>query len=228
MSGPLPKALSFDAAGTLIELSEPVGVSYSTVAIRHQILAEPEAISTAFKTVWRRTPSAFSAESPVRDPNEKSWWRRLVRDVFEEAGTELGREIDFDSFFEDLYDHFESPGTWVAVPEAASLVTALTEHYRCIVLSNFDGRLRRILADLDLLAPFETVLLSCELGASKPDPKVFEAARSHFGLEPSHILHIGDAPVCDWNGAQDAGFQSFRVGEGQSTLRELFEQLSLA
>lgn len=228
MSRPPVKALSFDAAGTLIELSEPVGASYSRVAARHGIHAAPDDLSTAFKTVWRKTPSAFSVDSPVKDPNEKSWWRRLVLSVFEEADASLEGDEQFDRFFEDLYDHFEEPGTWTAVPEAFEVLPVLAEAFPCIILSNFDGRLRRILRDLDLFDFFDATLLSCELGASKPDPLVFDAARAHFNLPPEQILHIGDDPICDWEGATRAGFASFRVGGGESNLKQLFEELSLA
>ncbi|MEM6280542.1 MAG: HAD-IA family hydrolase, partial [Verrucomicrobiota bacterium] len=198
------------------------------VAANHGIQAKPADLATAFQSVWRKTPSAFSADSSVRDPNEKSWWRRLVQSVFEEAGASLPGKEGFDHFFEDLYDHFETPGTWVAIPEALEVVPLLAERFPCIVLSNFDARLRRILRDLDLFEPFDSILLSCELGASKPDPAVFEAAREHFKLPAAEILHIGDDPTCDWKGATDAGFASFRVGEGESCLNQLFEQLSLA
>lgn len=228
MSVPLVKALSFDAAGTLIELSEPVGVSYHRVAQNHGIEACPEALAEAFKSVWRRTPSAFSAESPVNDPDEKSWWHRLVKKVFAESGATLPTDSTFDVFFEALYGHFEEPGTWRAVDGAHAALERIAADYPCIVLSNFDGRLRRILADLDLIAPFDAILLSCELGASKPDPSVFAAAQKALNLPASEILHVGDDPVCDWEGAANAGFASFRVGKGQSTLNELLRQLSLA
>lgn len=225
---PLVKAISFDAAGTLIELSEPVGESYHRVAQQHGISSDPQALAAAFRSVWKKTPPAFSAASPVTDPDEKSWWRRLVKDVFTESGAALPPDPDFDAFFEALYDHFAAPGTWRAIPGAAAAVSTLAAGYPCIVLSNFDGRLRRILEDLDLLAAFDAVLLSCELGASKPDPLVFAAAARTLRLPPENILHVGDDPVCDWEGATRAGFASFRVGNGQSTLNELLRQLSLA
>lgn len=228
MSHPPVKALSFDAAGTLIELTEPVGESYHRVANQYGIVSCPEALASAFKVVWGRTPSAFSVNAPIRDTDEKSWWRRLVREVFAESGaTSISDEI-FDMFFEALYDHFESPGTWNAVSGAEEALAKITSRYPSIVLSNFDARLRRILTDLNLIDYFDTIILSCELGASKPDPRVFAAAQSHFNTPPENILHVGDDPICDWEGARKAGFRSFRVGKGQSTLNELLGQLSLA
>ncbi|MCH1409340.1 MAG: hypothetical protein L7V87_09935, partial [Verrucomicrobiales bacterium] len=71
------QAITYDAAGTLIHLAEPVGVSYSTVAARHGISSAPERLDAAFETVWKRTPLPFD-DRARRDPNEKAWWQRVV------------------------------------------------------------------------------------------------------------------------------------------------------
>lgn len=222
------EALSFDAAGTLIHLREPVGESYSAVAARHGIRARPEDLDQAFRVVWKRTPLPFDDESREIDPHEKAWWSRIVKDVFATAGATLPGDEEYDRFFEDLYLHFESPGTWLADPAAHQLLAELTGSYRCIVLSNFDARLRLVLEELELLCFFETAILSCEVKASKPSPKTFQAAVDWLGLPPSKILHIGDDPVCDWEGAEKAGMGVFRIGNGEKKLSALKQELSLA
>ncbi|NRB74294.1 MAG: HAD-IA family hydrolase [Verrucomicrobiales bacterium] len=222
------RAVSFDAAGTLIHLAEPVGSSYSRVASRHGISCSPDALNRAFGAVWKRTPAPFSPESRIDDPNEKSWWKRIVREVFDEAGAELPAGSAFETFFEDLYDHFESPGTWVADPAAHEVLARVSQRYRIIILSNFDGRLRRILRDLELLDFFEHTFLSCEIGASKPDQRIFNEVVKVLDLPPQSILHVGDDPQCDWEGAELAGFALFRVGTRENSLGELLRELSLA
>ncbi|MDF1739415.1 MAG: HAD-IA family hydrolase [Verrucomicrobiales bacterium] len=220
-------AITFDAAGTLIHLAEPVGVSYARVAAEHGIESTPDDLGKAFGSVWKRTPLPFAHPNRATDTDEKSWWRRLVREVFEEAGATLPDEERFDTFFEALYLHFESPGTWLADPGAVSTLEQLSSRYRCIVLSNFDGRLRRILDDLGLLNFFETCLLSCELGASKPDPAVFRAAAKWLQLAPHQILHVGDDPLCDGEGARAAGFAHFRVEKGRNELGKILDVFHL-
>tara|TARA_R110000850_G_scaffold216951_3_gene342413 strand:- start:1982 stop:2668 length:687 start_codon:yes stop_codon:yes gene_type:complete len=222
------QAVSFDAAGTLIHLSEPVGISYSRVAARFKVETDPNAVSSAFKRVWKRTPLPFSGESEVKDATEKPWWRRLVKEVFEEVGAEFPHQECFDHFFEALYDHFESPGTWVEDPDARATLEKVSSNHRTVILSNFDHRLRRILRDLDLHHYFESIFLSCELGASKPDRRIFEAVSKAMDLPPHSIVHVGDDPKCDWKGAKEAGFHHFRVGKHQQPLCELLRELSLA
>ncbi|MDF1860309.1 MAG: HAD-IA family hydrolase [Verrucomicrobiales bacterium] len=222
------KAITFDAAGTLIQLAEPVGVSYAGVAKRHGIHSDPESLNAAFGTVWKRTPPPFSPDSPVSDPHEKSWWSRIVREVFEETGAALPSEEAYEIFFEELYLHFELPSTWIAVPDAKKVVSMAGKRYRCALLSNFDGRLRAILEALGMMSSFEKHFLSCEIGASKPDLKIFQTAAAELGLSPQSILHVGDDPECDGAGAHEAGFQHFRVGKTGRPIRELIDELSLA
>jgi len=222
------KAVSFDAAGTLIHLAEDVGTSYARVAARFGIQSEPARLGAAFKTVWKSTPPPFSPGPEENDPTEKHWWRRLVHAVFSRSGAQLPGQQEFEEFFEALYLHFEEPGTWVAEEEAIRVLESVASRFRCVVLSNFDSRLRRILSDLGLLDPIEKVFLSCELRTSKPHPRIFLEVSRTLGIGPAEILHVGDDPVCDWEGAQAAGFQHFRVGKGQRRLLDLLDELSLA
>ncbi len=228
MSNRTIKAVSFDAAGTLIHLSEPVGSSYSKVAAKFGLEADPEALNRAFRHIWAHTPAPFSTTAEQNDPNEKSWWRRLVSKVFDEAGHPFDSEASFEPFFQALYDHFESPGTWLADQDALETLAIVSENLPTVILSNFDYRLRRILEDLSLLHYFDEVFLSCEQGASKPDPKLFRIVSQSIGHPPGEIIHVGDDPECDWKGAEQAGFAHFKTGKGQRPLSELLRELSLA
>ncbi len=222
------KAVSFDAAGTLIHLTEDVGSSYATVAARFGIPSDPVKLAAAFRSVWKNTPLPFSEGPAESDPSEKHWWHRLVHAVFSESGTQLPGKEEFDAFFEALYLHFEEPGTWVADENAVRVLETISSRFPCVVVSNFDSRLRRILSDLGLIDHFEEIFLSCELRASKPDPRIFEEACRALNLAPAEIMHVGDDPVCDWEGAEAAGFHHFRVGKGQRSLLEILDELSLA
>jgi len=226
------KGITFDAAGTLIELVEPVGKSYSRVAANFGISVCSRAINSAFQSLWGKVPAAFSSSCPITGPDEngteKEWWSAMVHAVFKEARATGVTASNFPTFFKELYNHFESPGTWKLVDGAPEVVARATSGFPCAVLSNFDERLRRVLQDLNLLEPFDHIILSSEMRASKPDPVMFEEAEKRLDIPSQYILHIGDDPLADWEGGHAAGFQIFRVGKGQKNLRDLFAQLSLA
>lgn len=242
------RAVSFDAAGTLIHLVEPVGPTYAAVARRHGFRAEAANIEEAFGRLWRSTPPPFSTQSAggesdaVEEPDERSWWRRFVLAVFRQCGTP-GLESEsgggggdeppgvpegFDAFFDALYRHYEAPGAWHADPEAEAVLARLSTRLPCVLLSNFDARLRRILSDLGLFDYFDRAYLSCELRLSKPDPRIFAHVADDLALSPAEILHVGDDPRCDWAGAESAGFRVYRAGRKGRPLSSLFDELSLA
>ena len=93
------------------------------------------------------------------------------------------------------------------------------------MVSNFDGRLHRILSQLGLAQTFEHVVVSSEVGADKPSPKIFTNALERFGVEPSDVVFVGDSPEEDWAGAERAGMQVFRLQRPGNDLRGLLQML---
>lgn len=53
-----------------------------------------------------------------------------------------------------------------------------------------------------------------DVGASKPDPAMFEAALRHTGVSPSATVHVGDQPVDDIEGARGVGMHTIWVNFG--------------
>ena len=79
------------------------------------------------------------------------------------------------------------------------------------VCSNGVRRVQRAkLAANDLLAPFAVVLTSDDVGAHKPDPAIFEAARDSIGA--GEFVMVGDSDD-DVEGARAAGIAALRVDE---------------
>jgi len=50
----------------------------------------------------------------------------------------------------------------------------------------------RIGADRRLERWFDVVIVSCEVGAAKPDPAIFEMCLSQLGVRPRHALFVDD------------------------------------
>jgi putative hydrolase of the HAD superfamily len=53
---------------------------------------------------------------------------------------------------------------------------------------------------------FKTVLLSSKLGIRKPNPEIYLEAARRVGVAPEKCVYVGDNPVRDVEGVQDAGF----------------------
>lgn len=76
---------------------------------------------------------------------------------------------------------------------------------------------------------FQSIVLTDELSAPKPDPRGFLAAAEGLGLVPERVLMVGDSPWRDALGALAAGYAATvlvqRRGSMSNPMRELFESL---
>lgn len=81
---------------------------------------------------------------------------------------------------------------WWAYDDAAPLLSALRQRgVRTAVLSNVGVDIRPVMERHGLSA--DAVVLSCEVGAVKPQPEIFAAALAALGVEPQEALMVGDS-----------------------------------
>lgn len=220
------QTLFFDAAGTLFYLPKGVGWHYRDVATRFGCTLEADSLSHAFRTVWKRMPRRPTTEEP-RLNDDKGWWFTLVMEVLKECG--VAREaLPREAYFETLYMEFTRPGVWELFPEVREVLTTLLPRYRLGIISNFDGRLRPILTHLGVLELFDPIVISSEMGADKPDARIFQRALTQARSTAAQSLHIGDDPQADWQGAREAGLQVFRLERPANSLRDLMIQLGIS
>jgi putative hydrolase of the HAD superfamily len=210
-----PEAIFFDAAGTLIRVRRPVGEVYADHARRHGWNLPPDALATTFAAVFRRLPPP-AGTGP--DP-ERAWWERLVREVLASHGVEPA-EGAFGEYFAGLWAHYADAAAWSAFPEAGEVLERLARRHPLGVVSNFDERLPGILEGLGLARHFRSLTLSGRVGARKPAARIFAAALASLGLEDgAGVIHVGDEPEADWQGARTAGLGWYELRRPERDLR---------
>ncbi|MFC1633441.1 HAD family hydrolase [Planctomycetota bacterium] len=93
--------------------------------------------------------------------------------------------------------------------DVAEALGHLDGKYRMAVVSDAifsPGRaLRELLADYGILKFFSAFIFSDEIGCSKPNPAVFEAAAKALDVRPCEIAHIGDRELKDIAGPHAVG-----------------------
>ena len=80
----------------------------------------------------------------------------------------------------------------------------LKDRYAVVALTNGN-------ADLDVIGLghlFDHVVTARAVGAAKPHPRMFEVALERLGLAAHEVLHVGDEPTDDIEGARSAGWRS--------------------
>ena len=218
-----PKAIFFDAAGTLFQLPRGVGYHYALVGEDIGLKLDSRQLDRAFNHAWNAMPRRESIDGP-RENDDKDWWRQLVDLVLNEVAPSLN-ELDRDNFFEIAYEHFAEAGVWELYPEVLEVLEKLSPRFQLAVISNFDGRLRMILEHLGISKFFKHVFLSSEVGADKPDPEIFRRALNLICLEPSEVLHVGDDPERDWQAAASVGLSIFQLDRKKNSIRDLLSIL---
>jgi putative hydrolase of the HAD superfamily len=131
----------------------------------------------------------------------------------------------FDELFDSLYAHFARGCAWRLFDEVPSSLEVMRGKVRMFVVSNFDRRLRAILRGLGIAEFFEGVILSSEVGASKPHARMFQTALRAAGVAPQRCLHAGDEERADMLGAEAAGVPAMWIHRPTVTLRDVVEKV---
>lgn len=204
-----PKVIFLDAAGTLFGVQGSVGEVYGNLALRFGVDVNTEVLTKAFYQSFKEaSPMAFPGtdREDIAD-REFAWWWSIVAQTFQRAGV-LNQFADFSEFFTTLYDHFAGAEPWFVYPDIRdSLERWSSLGIELGVLSNFDSRLHKVLPALGLDSFFQSVTISTEVGAAKPDPKIFAAALSKHNCPPQAAWHVGDSLKEDCEGAKVAGMR---------------------
>ncbi len=106
---------------------------------------------------------------------------------------------------EPAFDVFDAARNRVEFfPDVLPVLEAMTSRYRLIALTNGNASLQRI----GVRHLFHDVVTAVEAGAAKPARPIFEEAIRRAGVNREQILHVGDHPENDIEGARSAGLRS--------------------
>lgn len=97
-------------------------------------------------------------------------------------------------------------------PDALPALGALRERgVTAVIASNWDCSLPDWLAATGIIELVDGVVTSAEVGAAKPEPRVFERALALVGASPAEALHAGDKVDNDVEGAAALGMRAVLV-----------------
>ncbi|SET25673.1 HAD family hydrolase [Stigmatella erecta] len=119
---------------------------------------------------------------------------------------------------EALWEDMSSRLPLLVVPDdgVCAWLERLTATRPVALVSNGSGRVQRTkLARARLSALLPDVFLSGEVGAEKPDPRIFQAALARVDRAPGEVLHVGDDPERDIAGAARLGLATCWVSHGR-------------
>lgn len=80
--------------------------------------------------------------------------------------------------------------------------------------------LRPILCDLGVMQPGESLYVSCDIGCSKRDGKIFRHVLRAEGIQPTELVHHGDNLIGDVRMPRQYGIEAHHVTDGALSSRE--------
>jgi putative hydrolase of the HAD superfamily len=196
------RAVLLDALGTLVELQPP--------APRLQRRLR----ESGFEVSEERAAAGFMAEIAYYLDHhlDGSDPERLAR-LRDRCADEMRRALDLPEL-----DHATALRAMLASLEFTAYQdvtpTLRDLHARgvtVVVASNWDCSLPDWLRPTGILEWIDGVVTSAEVGAAKPNPRVFERALGIAGVEPGEALHVGDKVDNDVEGAAAAGIRAVLI-----------------
>ncbi len=198
------EAVLFDAGDTLIRLSGSGETLLHRAATTLGVdPLDPEEVAD----VWRRVLDRSSSAEELAKGRDLSNARH--REVWTALYDAAGCERLAPGLSDELYALTVSAESWEAFPDTLPTLKALRDRGLRVGIVSDTGFDLRPAMDLLGLSPFlDTIVMSFEHGACKPDTTVFLTACDRLQVPPERTLMVGDNPLTD-SGAVTAGMYVF-------------------
>ena len=218
-----PKLITFDCAQTLVRVNWQPAVIAVKSASRAGLTFDRQIAAEVYDRKLRSRWPEFMELNLKRDSKVlDDFWHNLTEDWMREAGMPCERVSELVAHAEELLFGKQSEVFQLYDDVVPALCRLRDAGIRMAIISNWDNSLHKTLQVLALTDYFEFVLASLEEGVEKPDARLFEIALQKAGLPASDVLHVGDNPVDDWQGARGVGMRALiidREAESRSDVR---------
>lgn len=102
-------------------------------------------------------------------------------------------------------------------------IRSLRGKYKTGLISNAWGDLRDFIVREKFDDAFDKMIISAEVGAAKPEPKIFQIALGQFGVSPGEAVFVDDFLI-NIEGCEKVGIKGIHFKDPESALKQL-EQL---
>jgi putative hydrolase of the HAD superfamily len=188
------KALGLDFGQTLAELD----LEFLKRRVEERGVAlDAEAAGAGIQRAWQLYGERKRAGHAVA-------WRGMMEATLESGGVAPATAVELSGW---LWDEQPKQNLWrKPIAGMIELVRDLKSRGVPIaVISNSEGRLAELIAELGWSDAFDVVVDSGRLGIDKPDPRIFAHASAALATELDDLVHVGDSWEADVLGAVAAG-----------------------
>lgn len=208
------KAVLFDLDDTLINSKK---AEYNAICEFKTIYAElNEFENNDFAKLWNKVTLETYEKYLNGDITFEELRILRMKRLFNNYHIDISYEDATEKFsiYQNLYEK-----NWILFDDAIEVLEYLNNKYRLVIVSNGDGKQqRRKIAYTGLNKFFSDIVISSEVGYSKPEKEIFEIACKITGLQPQNCIMIGDKYKVDIEGSLNAGIQGIWVNRKKEQL----------
>ena len=103
-------------------------------------------------------------------------------------------------------------------------IRSLRPRHKTGLISNAWGDLRDFIVREKFDDAFDKMIISAEVGAMKPEPKIFQIALQQFGVKPEEAVFVDDFYV-NIEGCEKVGIRGIHFKDPETALQQLKELL---
>lgn len=180
----------------------------------------------------------YSEFNEIKDDDFANVWSKITMEIYEKYDN---AEISFDEqrigrmkgLFsnylinisdEDAQKKFKSylniyEKNWILFDDVKEVLEKLKDRYKLVILSNGDEKQQRKKIEYTGLNKyFSDIVISSEVGYSKPEKEIFEIACKMINVKPKNCIMIGDKYKVDIEGSLNAGMHGIWVNRKKEQL----------
>lgn len=202
------KAIVFDLHYTILRLSPSRGTVYQKIFKKHGFNVHPREIKKAFSTVWNNYGDNKISEDSKNHHNEKSieeWWYDFHFKMLKKLGLKnktiaeiINKEVS--------HQFYGNPKVHRIYDDAKKILPFLKKNkVKLALATNGYKSTNEIIDYFGLNKYFDHVFVSCDVGISKPDAKLYHLIAKKLSVKPEEILCVGDSYPTDVVGAIKSG-----------------------
>lgn len=204
------KAVFFDIGSTLIDACPDIDGVFCEVAQRRGHEINPSEVAAHMPAIH-----GYYEDEYLRDGD---FWCspqgsvEIYLEMYRYLSHLMGLSHDAEALAAGVNEAFCTPACWKIIEDVIPCLRELKAmHLRLGVVSNWSPSLNDLLRGLFLAPYFEEIISSADVGYRKPNPMIFTIILERMGLSPCEVLHVGDRPDADGEGAKAAGIEAIII-----------------
>lgn len=196
------KAILFDVDDTLYDQTVPFMEAYA-----EYFGEKPEVPAEVIYPVTRKYSDAVYSQAMAGEMTMEEMYIYRMQKAFEEFGIRITDQeaLDFQKIYADRQHHIHMS------PLMQDILAFCSGRADLGIITNGPSehqwdKVRSLQAEKWI--PHENIFVSADVGAEKPDRKIFDHAKRAMRLEDAEIWFVGDAYALDVEGAVNAGWNA--------------------